>query len=169
MSLTMTVTEREAFLAEPRIAVLSVAEDGGGTVASPVWYLYEPAGPIRLHLTEPSRKLTALRRAGRATLTVQDDPAVPAGVAPMRYVSVTGTLEEDLEYDIELHGAEVWESIVRYLGPDAGARYVELGGDAYLVEEEADVSVRIIRLRPERWFTRDYGKVADRWARIIGG
>ncbi|MDP9366069.1 MAG: pyridoxamine 5'-phosphate oxidase family protein, partial [Chloroflexota bacterium] len=42
----MTEREREAFLEEPRVAVLSVADDGGAPHAMPVWYAYEPGGEV---------------------------------------------------------------------------------------------------------------------------
>jgi nitroimidazol reductase NimA-like FMN-containing flavoprotein (pyridoxamine 5'-phosphate oxidase superfamily) len=43
----MTVREREAFLAEPRVAVLSVAGEGGRPpLAAPSFYAYEPGGDV---------------------------------------------------------------------------------------------------------------------------
>jgi nitroimidazol reductase NimA-like FMN-containing flavoprotein (pyridoxamine 5'-phosphate oxidase superfamily) len=42
MVLTMTNEEREAFLADVHVAVISVAEDGHGPLVVPVWYSYEP-------------------------------------------------------------------------------------------------------------------------------
>ena len=38
MSLTMTNEEREAFLADVHVAVISVAEDGHGPLVVPIWY-----------------------------------------------------------------------------------------------------------------------------------
>src|SRR5918995_3907134 len=43
----MTPAEREAFLAEPRVAVLSVVRgDGRPPLAAPSFYAYEPGGDI---------------------------------------------------------------------------------------------------------------------------
>ena len=45
MSLVMTVEEREAYLADLHVGVVSVAgADGRAPLAVPVWYRYEPAG-----------------------------------------------------------------------------------------------------------------------------
>jgi hypothetical protein len=48
MSLTMTKEEREAFLADVHVAVISVAEDGHGPLVVPIWYSYEPGGEVRI-------------------------------------------------------------------------------------------------------------------------
>ena len=42
MSLTMTKEERETFLADVHVAVISVAENGQGPLVVPIWYCYEP-------------------------------------------------------------------------------------------------------------------------------
>jgi hypothetical protein len=42
MALTMTKEEREAFLADVHVAVISVAEDGHGPLVIPIWSSYEP-------------------------------------------------------------------------------------------------------------------------------
>ena len=44
MDLRMTKAEREVFLAAEHVAVVSVAEEGRGPLAAPVWYAYEPGG-----------------------------------------------------------------------------------------------------------------------------
>lgn len=56
MSLTMTKEEREAFLADVHVAVISVAEDGHGPLAVPIWYSYEPGGEVRIITGRTSRK-----------------------------------------------------------------------------------------------------------------
>lgn len=48
MSLTMTKEEREAFLADVHVAVISVAEHGRGPLVVPMWYSYEPGGQVRI-------------------------------------------------------------------------------------------------------------------------
>ena len=48
MSVTMTRDEREQFLAGVHVGVLSVASvDGGAPLAVPVWYVYQPGGPVK--------------------------------------------------------------------------------------------------------------------------
>jgi nitroimidazol reductase NimA-like FMN-containing flavoprotein (pyridoxamine 5'-phosphate oxidase superfamily) len=47
MSVTMTRTEREQFLAGVHVGVLSVASvEGGGPLAVPVCYSYQPGGTV---------------------------------------------------------------------------------------------------------------------------
>ena len=82
MTLSMSRAEREAFLAETHVAILSVAEPGRGPLAIPVWYEYEPGRDVRIVTGGKSRKMTLLRAAGRATLCVQDEKP------PYRYVTV---------------------------------------------------------------------------------
>jgi nitroimidazol reductase NimA-like FMN-containing flavoprotein (pyridoxamine 5'-phosphate oxidase superfamily) len=47
MAVSMTREEREQFLAGVHVGVLSVATaDGGSPLAVPVWYTYQPGGPV---------------------------------------------------------------------------------------------------------------------------
>src|SRR5262245_55053775 len=97
MSLAMSRAEREAFLAETRVGVVSISEAGRGPLAGPVWYSYEPGGEIRFVTGGESKKARLLRAAGRLTLCVQEQ------TAPYRYVSVEGPAtigRPDLERDI---------------------------------------------------------------------
>ena len=40
----MTKEEREAFLADLHVGVISIAEEGRGPLTVPIWYSYEPGG-----------------------------------------------------------------------------------------------------------------------------
>src|ERR687891_2858918 len=86
MSLTMTKEEREAFLADVHVAVISVAEDGHGPLVVPIWYSYEPGGEVRIITGRASRKGKLLERAGRFSLCVQTE------TLPYKYVSVEGPI-----------------------------------------------------------------------------
>ena len=135
----MTEADREAFLAGVHVGVLAVARDGKGPHALPVWYAY--AGGEVLIVADPdSVKARLLARAGRATLTVQDE------TPPYRYVSVEGpvTLAPSEPGD----GYDLREVAIRYLGHEAGTAYAE---------ENAGMQLTTVRLRPERWTTVDYG------------
>jgi len=69
MSATMTRQEREQFLAGVHVGVLSVAsEGGGGPLAVPVWYSYQPGGPVNVITGAGTRKAAAIRAAGRFSL-----------------------------------------------------------------------------------------------------
>jgi hypothetical protein len=83
MSLAMTPTEREAFLAEVHVAVVTVADDNSrGPLAIPLWYDYQPGGQITLVTDGNSRKaqprtladprLHESQRIGSATLPAED-------------------------------------------------------------------------------------------------
>lgn len=168
MRLRMSKAERDAFLMERRNGVLSIAEPDGGTIASPVWYLYDPIGTITIHLNDPSLKLQALQRTGRATLTVQDEGDTEGSGRPLRYVSVTRSVIEDRDFDVAVDVGELWAFVTRYLGEESGRRYVRAGGESYLLGEPEVSTLRVVRLRAERWFTRDYGKAGERWDEMVG-
>ena len=46
MSLKMTKPEREAFLADLHVGVISIAEKDRGPLTAPIWYGYEPGGEL---------------------------------------------------------------------------------------------------------------------------
>ena len=48
MSLAMTKRERETFLADLHVAVISIPEEGRGPLTVPIWYSYEPGGELRV-------------------------------------------------------------------------------------------------------------------------
>ncbi len=142
MSLAMTKAEREAFLAETRPGILSVAQPGRGPLAVPIWYAYQPGGVVRLVTGGGSRKAKLIRAAGRASLCVQTE------LAPYRYVTVEGPTtigEPDFERDVRAMAR-------RYLGPEMGDLYLEMTA----AEREGSVLVTLV---PERWLSVDYGKM----------
>jgi hypothetical protein len=135
---TMTVAERESFLAAVHVGVLAVDEPGHGPHALPVWYLYED-GEVLIGIDGSSRKAALLRAAGRASLTVQTE------TAPYQYVSVEGPLVLEPATHDELALA------TRYLGAELGPWYVEHN-------PRTDDSLTV-RVRPERWRTFDFAKL----------
>jgi PPOX class probable F420-dependent enzyme len=135
---TMTVAERESFLAAVHVGVLAVDEPGRGPHALPVWYLYED-GEVLIGIDGSSRKAALLRAAGRASLTVQTESA------PYQYVSVEGPVVLEPATHDELALA------TRYLGAELGPWYVE-----HNPRTEDSLTVRV---RPERWRTFDFAKL----------
>ena len=97
MSLTMTKEEREAFLADVHVAVISIAENGHGPLVVPIWYSCQPGGEVRIITGRASRKGKLLERAGRYSLCVQTE------TLPYKYASVEGPIvaveTADLERD----------------------------------------------------------------------
>jgi len=139
MSLAMSKAAREAFLAETRPGILSVAEPQRGPLAVPIWYSYEPGGVVRFVTGGASRKAKLLGAAKRASLCVQTE------TPPYKYVSVEGPVtigEPD-------HERESRAMALRYLGPELGAAYLELTAS----EREGSV---LVTLTPERWWSVDY-------------
>ncbi|HEX9260796.1 MAG TPA: pyridoxamine 5'-phosphate oxidase family protein [Acidimicrobiales bacterium] len=135
----MTREEREAFLADVHIGILAVDEPGRGPLALPIWYLVDGNGDVILAMDGDSVKARLLRAAGRATLTAQSE------APPYKYVSVEGpvTVAPEQRDDLEMAS--------RYLGPELGAWYAENN-------PSTERSV-VVRLTPEHWRTKDYGKL----------
>lgn len=142
MTLAMTAAEREEFLAEPRIGVLSVTDrDGRAPLTIPIWYHYRPGGQIWFSTGIDSRKMELIRAAGRVSLLAQTDQM------PYRYVSIEGPVTA-----IDpAHPEERRALAKRYLGPDGADRYMEATkGTAH--------TMRVVRVDPEHWLSRDYAK-----------
>src|SRR5580693_7451512 len=87
MPTNFTEAEREAFLAEKHVAVLSVAATDGRPPASvPIWYGYVPGGDILVNTGAGSRKARLVEEAGKVTLVAQREEP------PYQYVVVEGTV-----------------------------------------------------------------------------
>jgi PPOX class probable F420-dependent enzyme len=139
VSTNMSQAEREQFLADLHVGVLSVArDDGRGPLTIPVWYSYEPGGVISLSTGRATHKAKAIGAAGRFSLCAQDERP------PYKYVTVEGpaVIEE-----VEL--AERIELARRYLGTE--------GGDAFIAANPGGDDI-VIRMTPEYWLTADFGK-----------
>lgn len=132
----MTESEREGFLADSHVGVLSVARDGIGPLTVPVWYRYEPGGDVQIWMEGRSRKYRAIEQAGRFSFLVQTE------TWPYKYVSVegpvTGATRLTLEEGLAIAG--------RYL-PEAEA--------AALMASERGEDSLLVRMRPERWLSND--------------
>jgi PPOX class probable F420-dependent enzyme len=142
MSLSMSRAEREQFLAEVHVGVLTVSSgESRGPFATPVWYTYQPGGQVSINTGGDSSKARAIAAAGRFTLCAQDE------APPYKYVTVEGPAA------IEPAGlAERTVIARRYLGTEAG--------DAWIAANSADDGV-MIRMTPEHWQTADFGKAAS--------
>ncbi len=143
MTLAMTKEEREAFLAERHVAIISIPEEGRGPLTVPVWYQYDPSGEFKVWTGGNSRKARLLRNAGRFSLCIQQE------TPPYRYVSAEGpaTIEPiQLERDLR-------PLVFRYLDQEEGEQFLQsLGG------EKAGTGDVLIRMTPERWLSQDYTK-----------
>src|SRR5947208_11628665 len=73
MSLAMTKEEREAFLADTHVAVVSIADGERGPLAVPIWYAYTPGDALRFVTGGESRKARLIRATGRVSVCVQTE------------------------------------------------------------------------------------------------
>ncbi|MGI9592406.1 MAG: pyridoxamine 5'-phosphate oxidase family protein [Myxococcota bacterium] len=144
MSLKMSKSEREAFLADVHIGVMSIAESERGPLTVPIWYGYEPGGEVWIVTARSSRKGRLLEAADRFSLCAQTE------TPPYKYVSVEGSISETQESNLERDERPLAH---RYLGAKAGDAYIEATGGA-----EGRPDNVVIRMRPERWLTVDYSK-----------
>jgi nitroimidazol reductase NimA-like FMN-containing flavoprotein (pyridoxamine 5'-phosphate oxidase superfamily) len=139
---TMSGEEREAFLADRHVGVLSVTRAGRGPLTVPIWYTYEPGGLVSVITGASTRKAQLIADAGRFSLCAQSE------TPPYKYVSVEGPVtstEEDVDPD------EAKAVAYRYLGQEFG--------DLYLAATaERAAGNRVIRMRPESWLASDYAK-----------
>jgi nitroimidazol reductase NimA-like FMN-containing flavoprotein (pyridoxamine 5'-phosphate oxidase superfamily) len=142
MSLAMTKQEREAFLAEVHVGVISIPEPGRGPLTVPVWYAYEPGGELRVVTARTSRKGQLLAQAGRCSLCAQTE------TPPYKYVSVEGPIVAIEAVQLE---RDLRPLARRYLGRQMGDQYVERTAAAHGDNV-------LVRMRPERWLTVDFAK-----------
>ena len=82
----MTKQERESFLADLHVGIISISEEGRGPLTVPIWYSYAPGGEVRVVTGGTSRKPELLRRARRFSLCAQTE------ALPYKYVSVEGPI-----------------------------------------------------------------------------
>jgi hypothetical protein len=138
---SLSIQDRESFLAEPHIAALSVsAGPDRGPLTVPIWYQYAPGGEAWVLTEAGSRKARLIAAAGRFTLMVER--VMPS----VRYVSVEGPVSRTAPGTDEL----MREITERYLPPDMVP--------AYLAFAHAELGEQVaIDLRPERWLTADLG------------
>jgi nitroimidazol reductase NimA-like FMN-containing flavoprotein (pyridoxamine 5'-phosphate oxidase superfamily) len=141
MSLKMTQEEREAFLADLHVGVISIEDPGRGPITVPIWYDYRPATGLWIVTPRTSRKGIALDKAGRFSLVAQSEDA------PYKYVSVEGPIVDVRPADKE---NDLRPMAHRYLGAEFGNAYV----DNQSVEASA-----VYVMQPQRWLTVDYSKL----------
>ncbi len=146
---TMTDAERDAFLAEPHLGILSIAREDKGPLVAPIWYRYEPGRPVEMCMGSSSAKAHRLRAEGRATLAVVD-----ASGGRYRYVTIEGAVR--LEPLGDRTRSEILAMSTRYLGVKGGQRYT----DNFMAKLEQDdlhdghgTEEVLVQLTPERWRT----------------
>ena len=138
----MTVAERQTFLAGVHVGIVSVDDPGRGPLLVPVWYLYEPGGEIVLVTKPEARKAPLLAVGARVAFCAQSEEMPP------KYVSIQGRVASARPADI----ARDLKPIVRkYLPAEVGDAYVDN-------TRPHGTDEIVVRIRPERWFSRDFGR-----------
>lgn len=144
MPAPMTREEREEFLAGVHVGVLSVDDPGRGPLSVPVWYLYAPGGEILLVTRPEARKAKLLRAGTPVSFLVQTEELPP------KYVSIQGRVASTTPAEVE---RDLKPVVRKYLGAEVG--------DAYVDNTRPDGTDEIVvRIRPERWYSRDFGRTA---------
>jgi nitroimidazol reductase NimA-like FMN-containing flavoprotein (pyridoxamine 5'-phosphate oxidase superfamily) len=144
----MTEQQREAFLAEARVGVLSVAsDDGRPPLIVPVWFAYQPGGELTFFTGtqgRKARKTGLIEQAGKLSFLVQHDEP------PYRYVAVEGTV---VQADRPPAAEQMLAIVRRYLPEEMAQAFVQ----AEL--EYPDSELVLFNLRPDRWLTTDFSDV----------
>ena len=131
--------EKEAFLSELHVGVLSIPQDGRGPLAAPIWYCYTPGKSLWIMIGRDSRKAGLLKVGTRVSLCAQkEDP-------PYAYVTVEGPVESIGPGTDE----DILELATRYLGEEDGKAYAES------MPTGASLTVTV---RPETWLAVDYSR-----------
>lgn len=145
----LTENERQEFLAEPHVGVLSVASDTDRPpLTIPLWYGYQPGGAISFFTGTQgrrARKTALIQKAGVLSLSVQ------RAAFPYRYVTVEGTV---VGADRSPAAADMLAIVRRYL-PEEAAR-------AFVAAELAHPARELVlfTVRPDRWLTADFTDAA---------
>ena len=135
----MTEKEKQEYLADLHVGVLSINDNSNGPWATPIWYDYEPGGELWFITGPNSLKGKLLEVGVRLSLVAQSEEP------PYKYVSVEGpvvSISESTEDDL-------LAMAVRYLGETGGQQYTESSNGSGGV---------LVRVKPERWLAVDYGK-----------
>jgi len=141
----MIEQERQEFLAEPHIGVLSVASgDDRPPHTTPVWYAYEPGGNITIFTGSQgrkSRKAELIQAAGVLSLSVQREEF------PYKYVTVEGTV---VGSDQPPSAEQMLAIVGRYLPEEAAQGFVEAE-----LAHPGSGPVHFT-VRPDCWLTFDF-------------
>ncbi len=136
----MSEQERQSFLADLHVGVLSIPRQNGAPLTAPIWYDYQPGSEVWVLVGKNSLKARLLSEGSQVTLVAQQE------AMPYAYVSVEGSVTEICRADKD---QDTLPMAIRYLGAEMGAAYTEANA--------ANESLRV-SIRADRWLTVDYAK-----------
>lgn len=137
----MSVEQIEAFLAEPRHAIVATVRSDGAPQQSPVWILYEQ-GRIYFSIFVASAKYRQLAKDPRIELCVD------AGHPDARAVMIRGAAELVLEQSDQVEDLD-WRIVRRYHDSDDAAR-------RWIEQTREEGPAALVVVTPERCVGRDY-------------
>ncbi|MFT4799638.1 MAG: nitroimidazol reductase NimA-like FMN-containing flavoprotein [Sulfitobacter sp.] len=137
MSLAMSKADRERFLADLHVGVVSMNQKDAGPLSAPIWYAYED-GLVWFTTGAESRKGKLMQLGERISMVAQTE------TAPYQYVSVEGPIVAREAVDAE---RDIRPMAIRYLGEKHGNAYADASGAAGNI---------LVKMQPERWLTVDY-------------
>ncbi len=145
MPRALTEQERQEFLADLHIAVLSVASDTDRPpLTMPLWYGYQPGGDISFFTGtqgRKARKTRLIQKAGVLSLSVQREEF------PYKYVTVEGTV---VQVDQPPSAEQMLAIVRRYLPEELAQGFV--GAEL----ERPGTELVLFTVRPDRWLTADF-------------
>jgi nitroimidazol reductase NimA-like FMN-containing flavoprotein (pyridoxamine 5'-phosphate oxidase superfamily) len=139
----MTRQEREQFLAAVHVGILSVNQPGRAPLVTPLWYVYEPGGEIVVVTRPETRKARLIAAGTPVSFLVQTEDLPP------KYVSVEGRVVSVAPANVDRDLRPITQ---KYLGADVANGYLDA------TRPNGATNEVVIRIRPERWFSRDFGK-----------
>lgn len=142
MSLAMSKQQREQFLADLHVGIVSIPAQDRGPLTVPIWYMYEPGKDVWMITGRNSIKGRLLNQADRISLCVQTESP------PYQYVSVEGP---GVVRDADDPQQQLLAMASRYLGEEGGKQYAAAN------PAEGSASI-IVSITPQRWYTVDYSK-----------
>lgn len=138
----LTESELNAFVAEPRHAIVATLRKDGSVHLSPVWFLYE-GGRVYFAIQPDSAKHRHLSRDPRVTVCVD------AGFPDARSVTFSGSAEvQSAEQSPEV-SARQFRVARRYLDSDEDT-------ERYLLQAQASGGLVLVAVSPDTVLARDY-------------
>ena len=127
----LSAAERDVFLSESRVAVLSVERPNGAPLSLPIWYAYF-GGRFWLDTIPESLHGRLMRAAGRATICVQKEEE------PQRYVTAAGPVcfltDAELRADGWTERGVADRIASRYLSGEDLERWIDAARPAFTLQ-----------------------------------
>ena len=142
MTLKMTRTEREEFLAGVHIGIISIPRVGRAPLTAPIWYSYEAGGEVLVGIGRDSKKGQIIELGTMISLCAQDE------TPPYKYVTIEGPVVSIADTNTD---RDTRPMAIRYVGEKLGNQYAD---------QSTDVGGIQVRIKPQVWLSTDYSKMA---------